>query len=340
MSKEQPNISAQRIQALYADIAKSITSSLEVSTIINKIMELVHSFFRPANWSLLRVDQEKNELYFVVSEGLDAEKVKDLRLKIGEGVAGHVAETGKSVIVADVNRNNHFNNSIDQLSGFKTTSLVAVPIVFQNKVLGVIELINTLHEKEFTNKELEILETIADFSAIALNNAIIHEQITFLANHDPLTELYNRAFLATLFSSNSNNASFTDFDDTYSIAILIDVNHFKQINDQFGHVAGDKVLIRLAELLKTYCRKSDYVFRVGGDEFLMILTNLDVEEIPALENEMTKKLNAFLEKAALDFSFSYGIASGRNTELEQLINNADQKMYQAKHARTNEKISS
>lgn len=332
MHSKHPDFTVERIQSLYAEIAKSITSSLDITTIIETIMSQVQAFFKPTNWSILRLDNSTNELYFVAAEGIDAKKVRDLRFKLGEGIVGYVAQTGQSILVPDVNDTQLFDNKVDQVSGFKTKSLIAVPIVFQGRVLGVIELINTLQNSEFSDTDLHVLETIADFSAIALNNAIIHEQISFLAIHDPLTELYNRSFLAKLLLKLSDPATFTAEADTFIIAVLIDVDRFKEINDQFGHAAGDKVLVRLAGLLKTNCRKSDYVIRIGGDEFLVLLTNLDMDELAKIEQDMVAKLESFLTKTLYDFSFSYGIAAGKSIDLEQVILNADNKMYQAKKA--------
>lgn len=332
MEPKHPDITVKKIQALYAEIAKSITSSLEISTVIKTIMAQVQLFFQPNNWSLLRIDEATNELYFVIAEGLDADKIRDMRFKLGEGIVGYVAQTGKSILVRDVSESDLFANKVDAVSGFKTKSLIAVPVIFQDRVLGVIELINAFEDREFSDDDLHTLQTIADFSAIALNNAMIHEQITFLATHDPLTGLYNRAFLARLLTQNADPLAFTSETETHTIAVLIDIDHFKQINDRYGHAAGDKVLIRLAALLKTACRKSDYVIRIGGDEFLMLLTDLGIEEIKKTEQDIRFKLDAFLQKTSYDFSFSFGIASGKSFELEQIIIAADSKMYQAKNA--------
>lgn len=326
-------ISPQLILTLYAEIAKLITSSLDISTIINTVMRQIEIFFQPTNWSFLRLDPDTNELYFVVVEGIDANLVNSLRLKLGEGLAGYVAKTGKSMIVLDVEENIHFSNMVDQVTGFKTKSLIVVPVIFQNNILGVIELVNLPQANTFTENDLKILETIADFSAIAINNAINHEKITFLATHDPLTKLYNRAFYDKLLKYETVPNKISAEQDTYLMVILFDIDKFKEINDHFGHADGDKVLIRLAELLRECCRKSDYAFRFGGDEFLLVITNLEKNEIPTFEKTMRMKLSSLLKINAPDFSFSYGIATGKSVELESVIIEADKKMYQLKQSR-------
>jgi diguanylate cyclase (GGDEF)-like protein len=327
MSVSKHPIRPKKLQNLYAEIAKAITSSLDFSTILEKIMEQIYLFFQPQNWSLLRLDHDKGELYFVICEGICSDKIKNLRLKLGEGVAGKVAETGKHFIVLNAENNSQFNNKIDKISGFTTTSVVAVPIIFQQRILGVIELINTIQNNDFSDKELEILKTIADFSAIAINNADIHEQIIFLATHDSLTQVYNRAFLDRL-NTRVLDDSFSK--DNYAIAILVDVDNFKIINDKFGHAAGDIVLIKMAELLKIICRKSDYVFRIGGDEFLVIISNINSNDLELVKDEIRRKLSSFLREEKLDFSYSFGIGSGKTKELSKVIQLADAKMYKVK----------
>lgn len=320
------NIKANNIQNLYTEIAKSLTSSLDYSTIIKKIMDQIYLIFHPENWSLLRVDKKSNELYFVVCEGTCANKIKNLRMKIGEGVAGKVAETGKELIIANVENYIHFNEKIDRISGFCTNSLVAFPIIFQDEILGVIELIN-LHN--LSDQNLEILKTIADFSAIAIHNSLNHEEIIFLATHDALTQVYNRAFLDRLNSTFLNDSYKSNIDD--AIIILVDIDNFKQINDKFGHKFGDKILIKLADLLIESCRKSDFVFRIGGDEFLVVITNLNSSDIDFFESEINRKLASYLEDKKLGFSYSFGISRGKIKQLEHVIHLADVKMYKAKH---------
>lgn len=322
VNKEQAHITAKDIQKLYAEIAKSIISSLDYSTIIKKIMDQIQLIFQPQNWSLLYIDEEKDELYFVICEGHCADKIKDLRLKVGEGVAGMVAKTGKSLIVKDTAEHSQFNKKIDQISGFNTSSLIAVPISFQGKILGVIELINSVDDN-FSDKELEILKTIADFSAIAINNAMVHEKIVFLATHDALTQVYNRAYFDGFHASLGKNAY-------YGVIVLVDIDNLKIINDKLGHSIGDKTLVKMAEILVKSCRRSDYVFRIGGDEFLVIIANISLDDIDFVTSEIDRKLRGFLENKQLDFSFSFGISFGKIKELNQLIRLADLKMYENK----------
>ncbi len=315
--------SSENIQDFYTGIAKLLTSSLEIDKITQAIMQQIEVFFQPHNWSLLRLDANSRELFFVIAKGIDFALLKNVRIKMGEGIAGKVAESGKSIFVEDVKSNPLFLQKIDKLSGFKTKSLIAVPIIFQNEVLGVIELINTFEGRNFTQNELKILETIADFSAIALTNAIAYERLVWIATHDPLTGLYNRSYLEKLITDCQSSLNM----DNQVVVVGVDVDKFKIINDSYGHLTGDDVLIKIAKFLQKICNSNDVAFRTGGDEFLLIMPNLS-------KNDITKKVEWIQEKLSHEEynispaqRFSFGIASGSQKNLPALIKKADNEMY-------------
>src|SRR5579862_360009 len=86
---------------IFHDVAKALTSSLDLDSILQTIMEKMAEYFRPDTWSLLMVDEQKDELYFAIAVGAAAEALKDIRLKLGEGIAGWVAKHGEHVISDD-----------------------------------------------------------------------------------------------------------------------------------------------------------------------------------------------------------------------------------------------
>jgi diguanylate cyclase (GGDEF)-like protein len=329
---EKKPISSERIQGLFNSIGKLITSSLEISQIMNVIMEQVELFFQPRNWSILRVDPDTEELYFVIAKGLDPALIKNLRLKAGEGIAGQVYAAGKSMLVQDVRTTEKFSKKVDKASGFQTRSIIAVPIVFRDRVLGVIELINTLDERNFTQQELEILETIADFAAIALTNALAYERISWMALHDPLTKLYNFSQLDNLLQrveKQSYRATEKSrmSDNLHSVVVWIDVDHFKEVNDQFGHLVGDKVLVKVANLLQQCCREDDLAFRVGGDEFLIVVMNLLECNVSKTVERLRKALEQASQNVTPASGLSYGITAGLNHTIKALIKKSDNEMY-------------
>jgi len=333
MKPKKSTITSTRLQGLFTEIGKVITSSLELPHIIEAIMKQVNLFFRPRNWSLLRLDPEKKELYFVVAKGIDINQIKNVRLQITEGIAGYVARTGESMLVTKAESNPYFSKKIDKLTGFKTKSIIAVPILFNKKVLGVIELINALHDRSFTTRELEILETIADFSAIALTHAMSYEKILWMATHDSLTGLYNLEHLNSLLSKTNVNSNKKKTAHSYSVAVWIDINDLKQVNDYYGHHMGNEVLIKIADLLKNLIDKNTAVIRFGGDEFIIISVGLKKQETKKKMVLLNKKLLSYNRLISPSSGFSFGIALGHSNHLAQIIQDADREMYEHKRAK-------
>src|SRR5438552_12903380 len=127
---------------IFHDVAKALTSSLDLDSILQTIMEKMAEYFRPDTWSLLMVDEQKNELYFAIAVGSAAEALKNVRLKVGEGIAGHVAKYGEKLVVPDVSADKRFAKRIDKVTQWETQSIICVPLKSKLRVLGVIQLVN------------------------------------------------------------------------------------------------------------------------------------------------------------------------------------------------------
>src|ERR1700723_4512385 len=109
---------------IFHDVAKALTSSLNLDSILQTIMEKMAEYFRPDTWSLLMVDEERNELYFAIAVGDAAEALKNVRLKVGEGIAGWVAKHGEQVISADVESDPRFAKRVDESTQWETHSVI------------------------------------------------------------------------------------------------------------------------------------------------------------------------------------------------------------------------
>src|SRR5450432_1535342 len=113
---------------IFHDVAKALTSSLDLDSILQTIMDKMAEYFRPDTWSLLMVDEPHDELYFAIAVGEASEKLKDVRLKMGEGIAGWVAKHGEQVIVPDAEADPRFAKRIDQTTHWETRSVICVPL--------------------------------------------------------------------------------------------------------------------------------------------------------------------------------------------------------------------
>jgi diguanylate cyclase (GGDEF)-like protein len=159
------------------------------------------------------------------------------------------------------------------------------------------------------------------------------EELKKMAIHDHLTDLYQRRWFDEMILKEISNALRHDNDLT--IAIL-DIDHFKQVNDQFGHQTGDEVLIQLAGLLKNKIRMSDSVFRFGGEEFVIIMPETNLQEAIIFcerTRQLVEELKISHENLQLQITISMGLAMLSHPEINTanaLIKNADKYLYLAK----------
>ncbi len=166
-----------------------INSTLDTREIRRRSIEAAQALVNAEAGSLLLIDSEKGELFFEVATGEKSEKVKEIRLKIGEGIAGWVAEKGEPVIVDDVEKDPRFFKGVDEKSRFKTRSLIGVPVKTKDRTIGVLEAINKKDGK-FDEDDLEILQAFANQVAIAIENANLYKELkeTFYGTIEALAE--------------------------------------------------------------------------------------------------------------------------------------------------------
>ena len=156
----QPTRQSQELN-IFHDVAKALTASLDLDSILQTIMEKMAECFRPDTWSLLMVDEQNNELYFAIAVGDAAESLKNVRLKMGEGIAGWVAKHGEAVISSDVDHDPRFAKRIDEATQWETRSIICVPLRSKLRVLGVIQLLN-VNREQFNEQEIFFLHALCD----------------------------------------------------------------------------------------------------------------------------------------------------------------------------------
>ncbi|MEJ2092559.1 MAG: HD domain-containing protein [Syntrophobacterales bacterium] len=152
-------------------LINKINSSLDIDTVLNCAMMTAEEALQAEASAIFEVDVDHGDLFFRLARGEKADKVKSLRLKLGEGVAGWVAQTGQAVIVPRTEADPRFNPGCDEHSGFQTRSILCVPLKHQDRLLGVIQVLNKRPPLEFDQEDLELLTLLAQPIAVALANA-------------------------------------------------------------------------------------------------------------------------------------------------------------------------
>src|SRR5437763_6137574 len=320
--------------AIFNDVAKALTSSLNLDSILQTIMEKMAEFFRPDTWSLLMVDEQKDELYFAIAIGDAAETLKTVRMRMGEGIAGWVARNGESLIVPDVYNDPRFAKRVDEMTKWKTRSIICVPLQSKHRVLGVIQLINCAMES-FGEQEMFFLHALCDYAAIAIDNARAVEKIQELTITDDCTGLYNARHLYKTLEAEVYRSQ--RFGYEFSVCFL-DLDHFKQVNDVHGHLIGSKLLGDIGYRIKATLRLIDYAFRYGGDEFVVLLPQTGKEQAVVVAKRLRDIIRSspfpMDNNLMLDVKASMGVASYPEDakSAHEIIRQADEMMYMVKNS--------
>lgn len=174
---------------LLVKVSTIINSSLDPAEIHNKTIETIMNLLEAEAGSLLLLDKTTGELYFEVATGESGRKLKEIRLKKGEGIAGWVAEKGLPLIISDAQTDSRFYRKADEKSKFHTRSVIAVPVRFKGKLIGVIQGINR-KRGEFTDYDLGLMTVLANQVGIAMENAILYTSLkeTFYSTAEALAQ--------------------------------------------------------------------------------------------------------------------------------------------------------
>ena len=323
---------------VFHDVARALTQTLELEEILLIIMEKMTQFFTPERWSMLMVDHEAQQLYYPIAAGENSESLKDLRIPMGQGLAGYVALTGTPLIVPDVSLDTQWGAFARARPELNIQSIACIPIRSADKTLGVIQLFNSKLDM-MSEYSQSFIRMLCDYAAIAIQNARSVKLIHELTITDDCTSLFNARHLYTMLDEQIDISA---GNRTHEFSLLfVDLDHFKEVNDTHGHLVGSRLLAEVGSLMKRVLGPDNACFRYGGDEFVALLPGLCKKDATAATMQLWENLRdaRFLTGAGLDLSLagSFGLATfpedGAN--VQEIIRAADTQMYAAKTTRDN-----
>jgi len=323
--------------SLFHEVGKAVASTLDLQKVLETIMGKINDFLRPDTWALLLLDEKSNELHYEMAAGAGAAGLKDVRVRLGEGIGGWVAEHGEVILIEDVAKEPRFSLEKETWHAH-AGSIVCVPVKGRGRVLGAIELVNASKNQHFHADDIPILANLADYTAIALENARYVQRIQELTITDDCTALYNARHLNFVLDAEIYRSIRYGYE--FSV-IFIDLDHFKLVNDNHGHLAGSKLLWHVGTLIKGHLRLIDYAFRYGGDEFVVLLPQTSKHRALSVVRRLREILNSkvFLDEEGLNVKVtaSFGVA-GFPTDArtrKDLLRLADEAMYLVKNTTRN-----
>jgi diguanylate cyclase (GGDEF)-like protein len=361
--KDTPRNQAAILMALQ-ETAFDLHSSLELEIVLKNIVRRACKLLGTSHGYLDILNEDADELTPVIGIGALEESLKHKVVK-GEGVAGIVWETGKSLVVS------YYDQWPSRIAKFRRgaiRAIVGMPLKLDGQVVGVIGVARGAgSEKGFSEGDVEILKRFADLAVVALQNARLYDkaqkEIEFRRNtevklrdanqllqlqieriellkaelkeqavRDSLTELFNRRYLQEMLEmelARSNRS------ETSLAILMMDSDRLKEINDKYGHKAGDDFLVHIAKVIRKSIRAGDIACRYGGDEFVVMLGNVTEETAFMRADELRKNIAThyiLLKKERVSISVSIGIAlfPVHGSFGETLLQNADRALYQAK----------
>lgn len=355
---EELEAANRQIQAV-AETGRLITASLDLDTIINTLYGTLRGYIPFDRFGLALYEEEDNSLdyraYILHGKRIQRPRISpDSR----RSFAAVCLRDKAPVFVPDIDDvPAGLLEGKPLLYGPRSGSLAYLPLVIDDRAIGVLT-VQSEERGAITTRHLRLMEALAPYVAIAVENSLIHDRletlnrairgekeelekaavsITHLANHDPLTGLPNRRLLFELLQ---NTFAVARRNGSKVGLIYIDLDDFKPINDRLGHLAGDKALVAIAGRLRSMLRASDTVARVGGDEFIAVLASVkDKSDIALAARKILEECghSLWVEGAECQVGFSMGIAvfPDDGDSMDQIVSAADDAMYRVKRSSKN-----
>jgi diguanylate cyclase (GGDEF)-like protein len=313
---------ARHLEVINA-IARETTAVLDQEHLLIKVCTVIQETFQVGHVSVLLRDDDG--LLLRASHGrFTACAAAGGRLPANAGLWGRVLASSRSLIEDDV-------QACPEYVGFyeETKSRMAIPLVSFGQTLGVL-ILESEQTGKFQEGDVESLEAVADICATAIQNAHYVERVKQLAYLDGLTGIFNRRYFELRVVEEIDRAR--RFNSGMAV-LMVDIDQFKRLNDEFGHLLGDEVLRQVSSIFHGQLRKIDVVCRYGGEEFAVLLSQTN----PQHALQVAEKLRRLVENwqfpgVPRPVTISAGVATfpDHGTTRDELVKSADAGLYAAK----------
>jgi len=312
-------VSSREVEAATSDFTSTLSSHLDIAVLTEKALLMLKDHARATAGAVLL--EKGGELATVAQHGFTATD----RLCRSD----HVREALRALECRRIEFPE--NAVIDGLvADLQPREVAVLPVAYKELVLGAVILAKT---QVFTPEDLKLLNLFRQSFGLALHNAVVHDRMQRMAALDPLTGVYNRRFGMTRLNEELNRALRTK---TPLGIVLYDIDHFKNVNDTYGHLVGDRVLVQVVRASLLVLREGDILIRYGGEEFLLILPGASKENSAQVTERIRRAVADTVIRdgeQSIHVTVSAGVTAFRGENREdpiELIRLADSALYTAK----------
>jgi len=314
------------LQRTVQRVGETLRSTHDMRSILDSILNTAADAVSADAAILWTFNPTRAELYPAITRDIQADDFD--RVPVGHGLVGHVAERGVSVL-----RSTATDKPRPAATEPDLPVSIVVPIYSQERIMSVMTLYRHSDDTPFTTANLDTVAFLADQGRVAIENVILHEEAQRLSITDGLTGVWNRRFFQMQFRTVLAQAM--RFDRPFSI-LMLDLDHFKQVNDSLGHQRGDATLIEFAQRVGDALREVDTFARYGGEEFICMLSETDFAGATITAEKILEHIRAEpfrgVGEEPIDLTASIGVASYplHGDSYQTLVAVADQALYRAK----------
>jgi diguanylate cyclase (GGDEF)-like protein len=318
---------ASQLEAINA-IAQQTTAVLDAKELLSKVCMLIQNAFRVSHVSVLLKDDD--DLVLRAHHGDLTPRIPEGgRLAASTGLWGRALETGKTLIENDVKKSSDCINFY-----VETNARMCIPLVSFGQTLGVLVL-DSAQTGAFNPNDIQSLESVADICATAIQNAHYVDRVKQLAYLDGLTGIFNRRFFELRIAEELERSRRFN---TGMAVVMVDIDQFKRLNDEFGHLLGDEVLRQVSSIFHQQLRKIDVVCRYGGEEFAILLAQTNQQHALGVAEKLRRMVETWqFPGVPRPVTISVGAATcpDHGVTRDELVKAADLGLYAAKQAGRN-----
>lgn len=327
---------AKELDALY-QATNALLTTLDLDTLLQRVLNAAIDAIPPAERGMLLLLDDNNQyLRIRAVKGYTNPHLYTIEFTADQGYATHALRTGESLLISDNYSEDHlaYDGEVEEMRQIR--SAIVAPLILEEEAIGVISLDST-QTSAFTNGHLRLLQTFATTAAAAIQNATLHAEMQELATTDTLTNLLNRH---GFFDLGRREVERSYRFGRKASAVMFDIDHFKRVNDEYGHAIGDEILAMLAQRCRGELRAVDLLGRYGGEEFIALLAETSLGRAYSVAERLRLVVSEepFETSAGnIVITVSLGVAELGNTcsSLRELIDCADKALYEAKKAGRN-----